>query len=106
MFSKETPPSDPAFFGSLIPDLISEDKFKEILARSGSQEIKDLVKTESASLVKDYGTFGFPWIIVRRGDGSTGSFFGTYHRSALVPVTESSNQEAIGLQTWLGGMLK
>ncbi|CEL59641.1 Glutathione S-transferase kappa 1 OS=Mus musculus GN=Gstk1 PE=1 SV=3 [Rhizoctonia solani AG-1 IB] len=77
MFSKETPPSDPAFFGSLIPDLISEDKFKEILARSGSQEIKDLVKTESASLVKEYGTFGFPWIIVRRGDGSTGSFFGS-----------------------------
>ncbi|CAE6397482.1 unnamed protein product [Rhizoctonia solani] len=77
MFSKETPPSDPAFFGSLIPDLIPEDKFKEVLARSGSQEIKDLVKTESAALVKDYGAFGFPWIIVRRGDGITRSFFGS-----------------------------
>ncbi|KAJ1308744.1 hypothetical protein OPQ81_004435 [Rhizoctonia solani] len=77
MFSKGTPTSDPAFLGSLIPDLIPEDKFKEVLARSGSQEIKDLVKVESAALVKDYGAFGFPWIIVRRADGITTSFFGS-----------------------------
>ncbi|CAE6474173.1 unnamed protein product, partial [Rhizoctonia solani] len=53
------------------------DRFKEILARSGSQEIKDLVKAESAALVKDCGAFGFLWIIVRRADGTTTSFFGS-----------------------------
>ncbi|CAE6442087.1 unnamed protein product [Rhizoctonia solani] len=77
IFSKETSPSDPSFLGCLIPDLIPGDKFKEVLAHSGSQEIKDLVKSESAALVKDYGAFGFPWIIVRRADGATNSFFGS-----------------------------
>ncbi|CUA70111.1 Glutathione S-transferase kappa 1 [Rhizoctonia solani] len=77
MFSGERSPSDPGFLGCLVPDLISEDKLKQVIARSGSQEIKDLVKTESAALVKDYGAFGFPWIIVRRGDGTTNSFFGS-----------------------------
>ncbi|CAE6404917.1 unnamed protein product [Rhizoctonia solani] len=77
IFEKERPPSDAAFLECLIPDLIPEVKFKEVLARSGSQEIKDLVKAESAALVKDYGAFGFPWIIVRRADGTTTSFFGS-----------------------------
>ncbi|CAE7190607.1 unnamed protein product [Rhizoctonia solani] len=77
LFGKETPPSDPAFLECLVPDLIPEVKFKEIVARSGSQEIKDIVKFESAALVKDYGAFGFPWIIVRRADGTANSFFGS-----------------------------
>ncbi|CAE6463647.1 unnamed protein product, partial [Rhizoctonia solani] len=51
IFEKERPPSDAAFLECLIPDLIPEVKFKEVLARSGSQEIKDLVKAESAALV-------------------------------------------------------
>lgn len=76
MFEHEVPPSSLAFLGCLTPDLIPEDKFSDVVARSQSQEIKDLIKVESAALVNDYGTFGFPWIIVRRADGTTASFFG------------------------------
>ncbi|KAH7343700.1 putative glutathione s-transferase kappa 1 [Rhizoctonia solani] len=93
MFSKETLPSDPAFLGCLIPDLIPEEKFKQVLAHSGSQEIKDLVKAESAALVKDYGAFGFPWIIVRRADGTSNSFFGMDYNSSLVPAAKLLDRE-------------
>ena len=76
MFDRETNPTSPAFLGSLVPTLVPQDKFSAIMARSQSQEIKDCLKTESAALVNEYGAFGFPWIIVRRGDSATASFFG------------------------------
>jgi glutathione S-transferase kappa 1 len=76
MFEHETPPSSPAFLNSLTPGLIPEDTFSAVVARSQTQEIKDLIKIESAALVNSYGAFGFPWIIVRRADGAIASFFG------------------------------
>jgi glutathione S-transferase kappa 1 len=76
MFDRETSSSSPAFLQSLTPALIPEEKLAAIIARSQSQEIKDCLKIESAALVNDYGAFGFPWIIVRRSDGATASFFG------------------------------
>lgn len=77
MFEHEVPPSSPAFLGSLTPDLVPEDKFPAIIARSQTQELKDLVKAEAAALVNDYGAFGFPWIVIRRADGTTASWFGS-----------------------------
>ena len=106
MFSKQRSPSDPAFLRCLIPDLIPEDKFEQVVSRSGSQEIKDLLKVESAALVKDHGAFGFPWMIVRRADGATASFFGMSYNYSLVPVAKPLDQGVTGSQTWLGGMLK
>ncbi|KAG8681725.1 hypothetical protein FRC09_017292, partial [Ceratobasidium sp. 395] len=75
MFDHEISPTSPGFLQSLVPTLVPEEKFSAIIARSQSQEIKDCLKTESAALVNDHGAFGFPWMIVRRADGATLSFF-------------------------------
>ncbi|KAG9098738.1 Glutathione S-transferase kappa 1 [Ceratobasidium sp. 370] len=77
MFGREVNPSSPAFLQSLVPTFVPEEKFSAIIARSQSQENKDRLKTESAALVDEHGAFGFPWMIVRRADDATASFFGS-----------------------------
>ncbi|KAF8607996.1 putative glutathione s-transferase kappa 1 [Ceratobasidium sp. AG-I] len=77
MFDRETHPSDPAFLQSLTPGLVPEETFRAVVARSQTQEIKDCLKSESAALVAERGAFGFPWMVVRRADGATTSFFGS-----------------------------
>lgn len=78
MFDRETSPTSPAFLQSLTPTLLSEETFQAVVARSQTQEIKDILKSESAALVKEHGAFGFPWMVVRRADGASTSFFGKH----------------------------
>ena len=84
LFDRETHSSSPAFLQSLTPELVPEETFRAVVARSQTQEIKDCLKSESAALVKEYGAFGFPWMIVRRADGATASFFGKFLHTRLI----------------------
>ncbi|PVG02536.1 thioredoxin-like protein [Serendipita vermifera] len=85
-FAVNTALSSPSFITSLPSSILSPEEMKDALVKFKDKSVSDTMKAEAAALVKDYGAFGFPWIVVSRNpttvnpaaDGeSTTCFFGS-----------------------------
>ncbi|BGP52487.1 hypothetical protein JCM8202_000135 [Rhodotorula sphaerocarpa] len=68
----------PAAFPQILKrdGLFSDAEVKQISDAMGSDQIKNLVKEEAGKLAVEGGSFGFPWIVVKRDDGKERAFWG------------------------------
>lgn len=69
----------PASFSTRIPNsIMSKETVEKYVKMSGSNENKEKVKNESVAITEgDILGFGFPLMVVKRGDGKVAKFFGS-----------------------------